>query len=182
MKVVEEDGQYILETEVTFNNKGENAVKIRNGDFTSSIETSERVEGKTREVTRVEEGKESSFTTVGPKITEAERRTDDKVSTIQLGKTTMGEVEIPGGIKKQPGAATAVSRVVLGPSKDMSTMQLLVRLSSILGNPDTKMTMLLKGTAELGVKLANGWVFEQGKKYEVDLRFNPSVQRKVLFL
>jgi hypothetical protein len=181
MKIVEEDGKYILNTEVTFYNKGENAVKIRNGDFVSFIETAKRLEGKTYELTRKEPMKEGPFTTTGEKETKAERNPTNIVDRIELGTTTMAEVEIPGGTNKKPGEASAVSRVVIGPSGDMSTMKLLVRLSSVLGDPTTKMSMLLQGSAELGVKLPNGWVFEKGKKYEVDLRFHPAVERKVLF-
>lgn len=179
MKISEVDGKYVLETEITIQNSSENAVKLRKGSFESSIEIKEKVEGKTREITRVMPGKESSEE--GKKVTEADRKTEDRVDIIDLGITSFEEVEIPGATKKDgPGTATTVSKVDLGPSKEVATMARLVRLSSLLGNPQTRLAMLLKGTAEIGVRLPNGWVFEHGKKYEVDLRFTPSVERKVL--
>jgi len=148
MQVVETENAYVLEVEITFQNKNPDAVKLRNGVFQTLIETNEK-------------GKDVK---------------------IDVGNTTVDEVDIAGATnKKTPGTATKQTRVMLGP-KDNATMAKLLRLWNVMGNPAAPMVMVLKGTAEIGVKLPKGWVFEQGKTYEVELRFLPTVQRKVLFM
>jgi hypothetical protein len=148
MQVTETENAYVLEVEITFQNKNPDAVKLRNGVFQTLIETKEK-------------GQDAK---------------------IDIGNTTMDEVEVPGAAnKKTPGTVTKQTRVMLGPKND-ATVAKLLRLWNVMGNPAAPMVMVLKGTAEVGVKLPKGWVFEQGNTYEMELRFLPTVQRKVLFM
>jgi len=102
--------------------------------------------------------------------------------TIDIGDATMDELEIPGAAnRKSTGSAVKEVTIMLGP-KDSETTAKMVRLWNVLGDPSAPMTLVLKGTAEVGVKLPKGWVFEQGKSYELELRFVPTVQRRVLFM
>jgi hypothetical protein len=102
--------------------------------------------------------------------------------TIDIGDTTIDELEIPGAAnKKTPGQVVKTVTITLG-SKNQDSVSKMIKLWNILGNPTAPMTLVLKGSSEFGTKLPNGWVFEQGKTYEVELRFVPTVQRRVLFI
>lgn len=148
MQMRESDSAYILDVEVTFENKGQDALKLRNGVFQTSIDTKEK----------------------------------DQDVKLDLGGTTVDEIVIPGAkTRKTPGTVTKMVSITMGP-KDSATIAKLFRLWNVLGNPSAAMVMVLKGTAEIGVQIPKGWAFEQGKSYEVELHFLPTVQRKVLFM
>lgn len=148
MQVVETENAYLLEVDITFQNKNADAVKLRSGSFRGTIETKQQ-------------------------------KQDVK---IDIGDTTIDELEIPGASnRKSAGTAVKGVSIMLGPKDHESTAK-MVRLWNVLGDPSAPMILVLKGTAEVGVKLPKGWVFEQGKSYELELRFVPAVQRRVLFM
>ena len=71
-------------------------------------------------------------------------------------------------------------RFQLGPNNE-ETRARLVQLINVLGDPAAPMALQLQGEAEVGLKHPNGWIFERNGGYEVDLRFVPTIQRRVLF-
>jgi hypothetical protein len=148
MQVTEVDDTYLVEVELTFQNKNPDAVKLRNATFESVVESKEK-------------GRETC---------------------IDIGSGLVDELEIPGASNKRtPGSKVKSVTIKVGP-KNSETTAKVIRLWNVLGNPAASMTMVLKGKAEIGVHLPKGWIFEQGKSYEVELRFVPTVQRKVLFI
>lgn len=148
VQVIETENAYLLEVDITFQNKNQDAVKLRNGAFRGAIESKQQKQ----EV------------------------------KIDIGDATIDELEIPGASnRKSAGTAVKGLTIMLGP-KDQESTAKMVRLWNVLGDPSAPMTLILKGTAEVGVKLPKGWIFEQGKSYELELRFVPTVQRRVLFM
>jgi hypothetical protein len=104
---------------------------------------------------------------------------DGTTNLVDLGLSHLSEVVIPGGSAAHPGTVSATANVVLGPTNEATNVK-LVQLFNAVGDPANNTAMLLNGSSELGLKLPNGWLFEQGKRLEVELTFSPTLQRKVL--
>ena len=86
---------------------------------------------------------------------------------------------LPSGSTAHPGTVTATAHVELGPVGDPTNVKLL-QLFNAMSDPTNKVSLLLQGSSALGVQLPHGWMFEQNKRFEVDLSFVPSIQRSVL--
>ena len=148
---------YYLNVVIGFENKNSESLKLRNGVFRIDLEG--QTPGKTNETTTV------------------------KAEKVQLhvGGGGIRELEIPGARDDKPGIATADITVAVGP-KDDATLNKLIEIWNIVGNPETSMAMILKGKSELGVKMdpSPGYVY-LGTVIEIDFKFTPLIQRKVLF-
>lgn len=144
--------EYFLHVGLTFQNRNPEAVKLRKGVFQT------RALGKRW----------------GQTAKEAE------VRTLEIGKGVLEELELPGTANKTAkGLTTAEVVIDLGP-KTEATVEKMISLWNLVGNAEEQLGLLFVGSAEIGQELANGWVFEQGKKIEVELTFEPKVQRRVL--
>ena len=56
----------------------------------------------------------------------------------------------------------------------------IIRMINIIGDPNNKLRMTIKGDSEAGLQVARGWVTEKGKKYGIELNWHPQTQREVL--
>jgi hypothetical protein len=104
---------------------------------------------------------------------------DGTSELVDLGPSHIAEVVLPGGSAATPGAVTSTATVMLGSTND-ATYAKLVQLFNAVGDPTNKPSLLLSGSSELNLKLPNGWVGQLGQRFQVDLTFTPTLQRKVL--
>ena len=98
---------------------------------------------------------------------------------LDLGLSHLDEVVLPGLTENHAGTITSTATIPLG-SVDEATHAKLVKLFNSMSDPGNKVSLLLSGSSALDLKLPNGFVGEVGRRFEVDLTFNPSLQRKVL--
>jgi hypothetical protein len=96
-----------------------------------------------------------------------------------LGKTIVADQIVPAKKGDQAGAAAMELTIFLGPRSE-ETMDRLLTVYNIIGDPISNLKMVVKGKAEVGLQLPRGWVFEPGRKFEVELVFTPAVQREIL--
>jgi hypothetical protein len=106
-------------------------------------------------------------------------RPDGTNEVVDLGPAQMDEIVLPGGSAKAPGTVSASANIVLGSTNEATNVK-LVKLFNAVGDPGNKMTLMLNGFSELGLQLSHGWVYEVGKRFEVELSFTPTIQRTVL--
>jgi len=112
------------------------------------------------------------------------RNCDYKVSlktdggTIKMGKGTFEELVLPAGTADAPSETTEEALLTVGPM-NTETIQRLIALFNVIGDPAKKFTMVLEGTSEVGLKGKRGWIYQKG--ITVELEFQPSIQREVLF-
>ena len=90
------------------------------------------------------------------------------------------EIELPAESNGKAGSVVHRFVVYAGPNTE-STFLRLMRIMNLIGDPNSRFKMLVNGTSEMGLKLPRGWVFEPGRKFEVDFEFTPAYERKVLF-
>jgi hypothetical protein len=102
---------------------------------------------------------------------------------IPMGVSRIDELVFPAAAKGQDGAL-APSELVkemeikVGP-KDDETVAKLIAMFNVIGDPATTFTLMLEGTSEVGTKSEKGWIYQKG--ITVELEFQPSIQREVLF-
>ena len=101
-----------------------------------------------------------------------------KAGTIPMGEGLVDELLLPAGTAEEPAELTKEMVLKVGP-KDEETIQRLISLFNVIGDPATSFTMVLEGTSEVGFKAARGWIYQKG--ITVELEFQPSIQREVLF-
>ncbi len=155
MQVVDTNDAYYVDIELKFINKNAEPIIFNYGQFFLSLES-------------VEKPKE----TKGKAKEEAE---EPKPFTIPIGPGEVSSLEVPGASPNGAGTTNQTIRVCVGRKCD-ATSATVVRLMNVLTDPDAPRTLVLKGSAEVGLKLSHGWLFEEGKRYRVDLRFVPAIQ------
>jgi hypothetical protein len=96
---------------------------------------------------------------------------------IVLGRASVADQTILG--KKDGGASAMELDVLVGP-KTEETIDRLTAVYNIIGDPIAMVKMIVKGKAEVGLQLPKGWIFEQGRRLELELIFTPQVQREIL--
>ncbi len=106
-------------------------------------------------------------------------RPDGTSETVDLGPSHLAEVAVPSGSTNAPGSVIATANILMGPTTEATGVR-LVQLFNALGDPGNKVSLLLKGASALDLKLPNGWLGEENKRFEVDLTFKPTLQRNVL--
>ena len=55
----------------------------------------------------------------------------------------------------------------------------IIRMINIIGDPDNRLRMTIKGDSEVALQVNRGWVTEKGKQYGVELNWHPQTQREV---
>jgi hypothetical protein len=99
-----------------------------------------------------------------------------------FGTAPLEEAVINGatgeGEGSTPGQYEATLRIDIGP-KGSDTMDRLLQLFNVIGDPSNTLNLILEGTGEVGTRLPNGWASQTGIKLE--LEFVPTIQREVLF-
>lgn len=98
--------------------------------------------------------------------------------TIPMGEGPIEELVFPAGTEEGPAELTKEMVLKVGP-KNEETIQRLISLFNVIGDPASKFTMVLEGTSEVGFKAERGWIYQKG--ITVELEFQPSIQREVLF-
>jgi hypothetical protein len=82
------------------------------------------------------------------------------------------------GSTQKPVEVVLELQVKVG-SKNLETMQRLIGMFNVIGNPMANFSMLLNGEGEVGVKAKKGWIYQSG--ISVEWVFTPKVQKEVLF-
>lgn len=150
VQIVDTNDTYYVDLELKFTNKNADPFKLRHGQFTLTLESVEKPKDKK----------------------EAE---EPKPFTVPVGEGLVSSLEIPGASANGAGTTNQTLRVCVGRKCD-ATSATVMRLMNVLADPDAPRTLALEGSAEVGIKLPRGWLFEAGKRYEVDLRFVPAIQ------
>ena len=101
------------------------------------------------------------------------------LTPIVLGRTTVASQDFPGKKGDQGGTGSMELVVTVGPRNE-ETLDRVLAMYNIVGDPAALLQIIVKGRAEVGLQLPRGWVFEQGKKVELELNFTPQVQREVV--
>jgi len=97
---------------------------------------------------------------------------------IPMGTAKTGEILFEAGSVQKPSQVALELQVKVGP-RNLETMQRLIGMFNVIGNPKANFSMLLDGESEVGVKAKKGWIYQKG--ISVELVFSPKVQKEVLF-
>jgi hypothetical protein len=100
-----------------------------------------------------------------------------KEKPIILGQTKVVDAIIPAQASQRPGQKDVVLDVMVGPHSQ-ATVDKLFEIINMIGDPAVSLRIDIKGKSEVGMQMPRGWVYEQGKKFEVDMSFVPAVQRE----
>ena len=153
VQIVDTNDTYYVDLELKFTNKNADPFKLRHGQFALTLESVEK-----------------------PKETKDKKEAEEpKPFTVPVGEGQVSSLEIPGASANGAGTTNQTLRVCVGRKCD-ATSATVMRLMNVLADPDAPRTLALEGSAEVGIKLPRGWLFEAGKRYEVDLRFVPAIQ------
>ena len=82
------------------------------------------------------------------------------------------------GSTQKPTEVVLELQIKVGPT-NLETMQRLIGMFNVVGNPMANFSMLLNGKGEVGVKAKKGWIYQSG--ISVEWVFTPKVQKEVLF-
>ena len=82
------------------------------------------------------------------------------------------------GSTQKPTEVVLELQIKVGPT-NLETMQRLIGMFNVIGNPMANFSMLLNGEGEVGVKAKKGWIYQSG--ISVEWVFTPKVQKEVLF-
>jgi len=104
---------------------------------------------------------------------------DDQEQIIHLGTTQSAELLFPASEDGHEQLKDERLDVVVG-QNDIKTVQRLIHLFNLIGNPNAEFSMILSGTTEVGVQAKQGW-FYQGRIEIEGFTFHPTIQREVLF-
>ena len=162
------NSSFEAEVQIIFENSSDRAIRIRNGNF----------------IVGVKRTKASSLWPVPPETVPLEE---------ELGKGTIENIVLPAAGGKanttESPAAGALSdgknvsqtkvimRITLGRESE-PTLERLMRVNNIMGDPDSGLRMTLRGEAEFGAQTANGWISH--RNVAVELEFKPRVTNEVL--
>jgi len=161
-------GHFEAEVQIVFENANDRDIRLRNGVFTVGVKRT----------------KASPLWPVPPETVPVEE---------ELGKGTIEEVILPAAGGKGNSTETPASgaladgknvsqtrvtmRVSLGKEIE-ATLDRLMRVHNILGDPNSGLRMTLRGEAEFGARTPNGWISH--KNVAVELEFKPRVTNEVL--
>lgn len=104
---------------------------------------------------------------------------DEKGQDIFLGTTQPKEIIFP---QSEEGFETLTDQkleVFVG-KNNIDTINRLIHLFNLIGNPNSEFTMVLSGTTEIGMKAKRGWIYQERIELE-NFTFHPTIQREVLF-
>ena len=96
--------------------------------------------------------------------------TDD----VNIGKTQIGGDDVPKDLLGN-GKETTMDLVV-----NNVPVEKIIRMINIVGDPISTRKITLKGKSEIGLQIDRGWGLEPGRYFEVELSWEPDIQRNVL--
>ncbi|NJO16619.1 MAG: hypothetical protein HC877_13010 [Thioploca sp.] len=105
--------------------------------------------------------------------------TNGKDQKIHLGTTQPAEILFPASDSGHEELTETKLEVLVG-EDNLETINRLVKLFNLIGNPNSEFAMILTGSTEVGVKAKRGWIY-QGRVQLEDFTFHPTIQREVLF-
>ena len=105
--------------------------------------------------------------------------TNGKDQEIHLGTTQPAEIIFPASESGNEELSEKKLDVLVG-EDNIETINRLVKLFNLIGNPNSEFAMKLTGSTEIGVKAKRGWIY-QGRVQLEDFTFHPTIQREVLF-
>jgi hypothetical protein len=105
--------------------------------------------------------------------------TNGKDQKIYLGTTQPTEIIFPASKSGNEELSEQKLDVLVG-EDNLETINRLVKLFNLIGNPNSEFAMILTGSTEVGVKAKRGWIY-QGRVQLEDFTFHPTIQREVLF-
>ena len=114
------------------------------------------------------------------KLIKLDYQATDKIRfqvVIPFGTAKVEYLEIGAGTPVQPSTYDTKLDILVGSNEDPETIERLIQIMNIFGDPGNAYTLTLVGDGEVGVKLANGWI---SQKLKVEYGFNPAIQREVL--
>ena len=101
---------------------------------------------------------------------------------VRIGTGEVAEILLPAAATSEdavnPGTREIVLDLQVGP-KDSETLDRLIQLFNIIGDPRNEVKLLLTGTSKVGVRLPRGWMYQEG--ITVEFEFNPTIQRELIF-
>lgn len=102
------------------------------------------------------------------------------LSHLNIGTARICELVVPGILNQNDvrGVAAVEIKIEAGP-KNETTSTRLFEILNLLADSDGAKSITLQGTSEIGLQLPRGWAFEVGKRYEVDLGYEPKVSRSL---
>ncbi|HHB93263.1 MAG TPA: hypothetical protein ENK59_08650 [Thioploca sp.] len=104
---------------------------------------------------------------------------DDRGADVFLGKTQPEMILFPASENGIDSLIEKKLEVFVG-DDNLDTINRLMNLFNLIGNPDSEFAMILSGTTEVGTKTKRGWLYQGQVKIE-DFIFYPTIQREVLF-
>ncbi|MDM8567426.1 hypothetical protein QUF74_17475 [Candidatus Halobeggiatoa sp. HSG11] len=104
---------------------------------------------------------------------------DDRGADVFLGTTQPKEILFPASENNVASLTEKKLEVFVG-ENNINTINRLMNLFNLIGNPDSEFAMILSGTTEVGTKTKRGWLY-QGQVEIEDFVFYPTIQREVLF-
>ena len=104
---------------------------------------------------------------------------DDREADVFLGTTKPEKILFPASENGIDSLVEKKLEVFVG-ENNIDTINRLMKLFNLIGNPDSEFAMILSGTTEVGTKTKRGWLY-QGQVEIEDFVFYPTIQREVLF-
>ncbi len=104
---------------------------------------------------------------------------DNMEADVFLGTTQPTEIFFPASENGIDSLVEKKLEVLVG-ENNINTINRLMNLFNLIGNPDSEFAMILSGTTEVGTKTKRGWLY-QGQVTIEDFVFYPTIQREVLF-
>jgi hypothetical protein len=104
---------------------------------------------------------------------------EDEKPEIALGTSQPKEILFPASETGQPVLIEKQLEVKVG-KNEQATVERLIDLFNLIGNPESQFAMIISGTTEIGIKARRGWIY-QGRIELADFTFYPTIQREVLF-
>ena len=98
-------------------------------------------------------------------------KSGDQVTPMGVG--TIAELTFPAGTADAPGELVKEMPIKVGPKND-ETIQRLLALFNVFGDPSIKFSLLLAGDCEVGVPVGDkGWAYQ---KVSLEMEFEPTFQ------
>jgi hypothetical protein len=107
-------------------------------------------------------------------------KNEDQNQTIPFGNSLVEELEVPA-MKDEEGTIGQTEfslTMIIGP-KDHNTVNTILKLFNLVGNPSHSLLMEMNGTSKVAVKSKHGWITTN--QIEAELEFKPSIKREILF-
>lgn len=103
----------------------------------------------------------------------------DDGTQIYLGTTQSEELIFPASEAGSEKLIEEKLDVFVG-KNEADTINRLIQLFNLIGNPDSEFEMILSGSTKIGTRAKRGWIY-QGRVEIEDFIFYPTIQREVLF-